>query len=328
MPMDQSTTSSNAAGDLSNVSSSPKFNLAARGDGRYNTAIRIGQALLAAFIVAFFGSIIVQSIPGWKAAGLGFFTSTDWSSADFKFGALSLIAGTLITTFVALLFAVPVGISAALAIQFLLHRRLRVFFSSLVEVLAIVPSIVFGVWGVAVISPWTQHTLEPFLQSVSGGVAPFQGEIYGIGLLLGGLVLGVMILPTVVAVSRDAFAMVPQTLLEAAFGLGATRSQVLFRVALPAARRGVLGAVTLGTGRALGETVAMATILGGVTNKFPSSVFDLGATLASTIARDFLEASGSQIGALGSIALILTVIVFLVNYLARKIITRQAATLS
>jgi len=327
MPMDQSTTSSNAAGDLSNVSSSPKFNLAARGDGRYNIAMRIGQALLAIVIIVFFGSIIIQSIPGWQSAGFGFFTSTDWSNADFKFGALSLIAGTLVTTFIALLFAVPVGISAALSIQFLLHRRLRVFFSSLVEVLAIVPSIVFGVWGVAVISPWTQHTLEPFLRDISGGAPPFQGEIYGIGLLLGGLVLGVMILPTVVAVSRDAFAMVPQTLIEGAYGLGATRTQVLFRVALPAARRGVLGAVTLGTGRALGETVAMATILGGVTNKFPSSAFDLGATLASTIARDFLEATGSQVGALGSLALILTVIVFAVNYIARKIITRQAVTL-
>jgi len=327
MPMDQSTTSTNAAGDLSNVSSSPKFNLAARGDGRYNIAMRIGQALLAIFIIVFFGSIIIQSIPGWQSAGFGFFTSTDWSNADFKFGALSLIAGTLVTTFIALLFAVPVGISAALSIQFLLHRRLRVLFSSLVEVLAIVPSIVFGVWGVAVISPWTQHTLEPFLRDISGGAPPFQGEIYGIGLLLGGLVLGVMILPTVVAVSRDAFAMVPQTLIEGAYGLGATRTQVLFRVALPAARRGVLGAVTLGTGRALGETVAMATILGGVTNKFPSSAFDLGATLASTIARDFLEATGSQVGALGSLALILTVIVFVVNYIARKIITRQAVTL-
>jgi phosphate transport system permease protein len=325
--MDQSTTSTNAAGDLSNVSSSPKFNLAARGDGRYNIAMRIGQALLAIFIIVFFGSIIIQSIPGWQSAGFGFFTSTDWSNADFKFGALSLIAGTLVTTFIALLFAVPVGISAALSIQFLLHRRLRVLFSSLVEVLAIVPSIVFGVWGVAVISPWTQHTLEPFLRDISGGAPPFQGEIYGIGLLLGGLVLGVMILPTVVAVSRDAFAMVPQTLIEGAYGLGATRTQVLFRVALPAARRGVLGAVTLGTGRALGETVAMATILGGVTNKFPSSAFDLGATLASTIARDFLEATGSQVGALGSLALILTVIVFAVNYIARKIITRQAVTL-
>jgi len=327
MPMDQSTTSSNAAGDLSNVSSSPKFNLAARGDGRYNTAMRIGQGLLAIFIVGFFGSIIIQSIPGWQSAGLGFFTSTDWNSAGFQFGALSLIAGTLVTTFIALLFAVPVGISAALSIQFLLHRRLRVLFSSLVEVLAIVPSIVFGVWGVAVISPWTQHTLEPFLRDITGGAPPFQGEIYGIGLLLGGLVLGVMILPTVVAVSRDAFAMVPQTLIEGAYGLGATRAQVLFRVALPAARRGVLGAVTLGTGRALGETVAMATILGGVTDKFPSSAFDLGGTLASTIARDFLEASGSQVGALGSLALILTVIVFIVNYIARKIITRQAVTL-
>jgi phosphate transport system permease protein len=327
MPMDQSTTSTNTAGDLSNVSSSPKFNLAARGDGRYNSAMRIGQALLAIFIIVFFGSIIIQSIPGWQSAGFGFFTSTDWSNADFKFGALSLIAGTLVTTFIALLFAVPVGISAALSIQFLLHRRLRVFFSSLVEVLAIVPSIVFGVWGVAVISPWTQHTLEPFLRDISGGTPPFQGEIYGIGLLLGGLVLGVMILPTVVAVSRDAFAMVPQTLIEGAYGLGATRTQVLFRVALPAARRGVLGAVTLGTGRALGETVAMATILGGVTNKFPSSAFDLGATLASTIARDFLEATGSQVGALGSLALILTVIVFTMNYIARKIITRQAVTL-
>lgn len=314
--------------ELSSVSSSPKFNLAARGDGRYNAAMRIGQLLLAVFIVAFFGSIIVQSIPGWKSGGFGIFTSTNWDSQSFHFGALSLIGGTLVTTLLALLFAVPVGICAALSIQFLLPRRVRVFFSSLVEVLAIVPSIVFGVWGVAVISPWTQHSLEPFLRDLTGGTTPFQGEIYGIGLLLGGLVLGVMILPTIVAVSRDAFSMVPQSLVEGAYGLGATRTQVLFRVVLPAARRGVLGAVTLGTGRALGETVAMATILGGVTNKFPTSVFNLGATLASTIARDFLEASGSQIGALGALALILTVIVFLVNYLARKIITRQAATLS
>jgi phosphate transport system permease protein len=285
--------------------------------------------LVVTIFAMYFLSIITGSLQGWSEVGSKFFTSANWDFAQgsSSFGALALITGTLVTTMVALCFAVPVGLGAALAVVYLIPRRLRVPISSLIELLAVVPSIIYGVWGSLVMAHFLSFHAEPFLAKLTSGGFPFGGIAAGYGLLLGSTVLSVMILPTVTAISRDVFAMVPGDLIEGALSLGATKSQVIRTVIWPASKEGVTGAVALGAGRALGETVAMVFLLGGVNqaHPLPSSLFSTGATLASTIAQNFGEVIGqsSLTSVLCCVALTLMVIVGLVNVLAQRIIQQS-----
>ncbi len=277
-------------------------------------------------VVYFVYTIAHESVPGWKAAGWSFFTSTNWDFGAGQYGALPLILGTLVTTALALLLATPIAIGSAMAIVFLIPRRLQIVVSSVVELLAVVPSVIFGVWGALVLASWLGSHGQPWLISLFHGKWPFTGVPLGYGIMLGSIVLAVMILPTVTAISRDVFSLVPDELIEGALSLGATKSQVLRKVVLPTSRTGVLGAVVLGTGRALGETVAMAFLLGGVTSSspLPKSLLSTGATMASEIANDFSEAAGQPtlVGVLCCLALILMVLVGLVNLAARVIVAR------
>ena len=274
-------------------------------------------------IILFIWSIVHQSLPTWSSQGLGFITNTTWSPSTNQYGAAPLILGTLITAFIALLIAVPVGLGTALVITFLLPRRVRTFMTSLVELLAAIPSVVYGLWGLIVLVPIFSNTIEPALQSWTGGIGLFSGATQGLGLLLAGLVLAVMVLPTIVAISRDVFAAVPTELIEGGLSLGATRSQVLVKVVLPTAKTGILGAVSLGAGRALGETIAVAMVIGS-SPQMPHSLFSVGATLASIIATQFIDASAPQLAALGACALILMVFTASVNAVARSLVSRTA----
>ena len=277
----------------------------------------------AVVIILFIWSIVHQSLPTWSSQGLGFITNTTWSPSTNQYGAAPLILGTLITAFIALLIAVPVGLGTALVITFLLPRRVRTFMTSLVELLAAIPSVVYGLWGLIVLVPIFSNTIEPALQSWTGGIGLFSGATQGLGLLLAGLVLAVMVLPTIVAISRDVFAAVPTELIEGGLSLGATRSQVLVKVVLPTAKTGILGAVSLGAGRALGETIAVAMVIGS-SPQMPHSLFSVGATLASIIATQFIDASAPQLAALGACALILMVFTASVNAVARSLVSRTA----
>jgi phosphate transport system permease protein len=318
---------------MTEESSSNKTRLLSRGltggirppvksDLGYTLSIRAGALIFGAAIVLFVWSILHQSLSAWTSHGFHILTGTVWSPSTSNYGALPLILATLITTAVALLVAVPIGLGTSLTIIFFLPQRLKTPMTSLVELLAAVPSVVYGLWGLFVLVPWMNTTIEPKLASITGGGFPFNGATNGFGLLLASIVLSVMILPTIVAISRDVIAAVPHEQIEGALSLGATKSQTLLKVVLPEARTGIFGAITLGAGRALGETIAVAMVIGS-NPQIPKSLFSTGATLSSTIATEFGEASGAQLAALGALALILMVITAGVNAGARSL-TRRA----
>ncbi len=296
--------------------------LSTHSDTLYRGLIIVALAFFVLVGVYYFYSIIDQSIPGWKAAGFGFFTGTTWNLNAGQFGALPLIVTTLSTTLLAMLFAAPIGIGAALALVYLVPRRLQLLASSLVELLAIVPSVIYGAWGFIVLRPIMLYHVEPWLQRTTHNTWPFTGVPSGEGILLGGVVLATMCVPIVTAISRDVFEVVPRDLIEGAISLGATRGQVLRRVVLPSCRTGVLAALTLALGRALGETIALTFVLGGVST-VPKSLFSAGATMASEIASALGNGGALGDSVLFCSALVLIVIVGLVNYLSRTIIRRS-----
>jgi phosphate transport system permease protein len=281
------------------------------------------SGLFAVVCAVFLITVVVSSIPAWRHSGLSIIYGRTWNQASDSFGALPIITGTLATTAIALIFAIPIGLGTAIAIVHVLPGRLRILASSLVELLAAVPSVVYGLWGLLVLGPWFQATVEPSLAKITGSHFPFQAQPEGISLLLAGCVLFIMVLPMIVALSRDAIAIVPNDQFEGALSIGATRWQVLHKVVLPAARTGIVGAVTLATARALGETVAVAMVI-GLNPLFPGSFFSTASTLASTIAVQFQDATPLQVAALGSLAVILMVLTAVVNWLGRRLVRRAA----
>ena len=294
-----------------------------KSDARYWCILYGVSGLFAIICAVFLISIIASSIPAWRHSGLSIIYGRVWSQGTNTFGALPIITGTLETTVIALFFAIPIGIGSALAIVHILPGRLRVFFSSLVELLAAVPSVVYGLWGLLVLAPWFEQTVQPDLADITDHHFPFEGPMEGVSLLLAGCVLFVMILPLIVALSRDAIAIVPRDQYEGALSVGATKWQVLRKVVLPAARTGIVGAVTLATARALGETVAVAMVI-GLNPLFPNSLFSTASTLAATIALQFQDATPLQVAALGALALILMVMTAVVNWFGRRLIRRAA----
>jgi phosphate transport system permease protein len=286
--------------------------------------LRAVAALFSAILLDFVYSIVHQSWPAWAHSGLSLITGTKWNPAGSVYGALPLILDTLISTFVALLFAVPIGLGTALVLNFVLPQSLRTITASLVELLAAIPSVVYGLWGLYVVIPWMTTTVEPWLASLTGSGWPFSGDTLGAGIMLASIVLAIMILPTIVAISRDVIAALPTDLNEGALSLGASKSQVLRKIILPSARSGILGAISLGAGRALGETVAVLMVIGG-NAQMPRSLFSVGATLASTIATEYAEASPQNLAALGALALILMVLTAAVNAVARSLVRRAGA---
>ena len=304
-----------------------KKNSSAKSDVAHWGVLYGVSGLFAVVCVVFLVTVIASSIPAWKHSGLSLIYGRTWSQASDSFGALPIIAGTLASTAIALIFAIPIGLGSALAIVHLLPARARIFASSLVELLAAVPSVVYGLWGLLVLAPWFEATVQPDLADLTARHWPFDPPYEGVGLLLAGCVLFVMILPMIVALSRDAIAIVPREQFEGALSVGATKWQVLSKVVLPAAKTGIVGAVTLATARALGETVAVALVI-GLNPLFPHSLFSTASTLASTIALQFQDATPLQVAALGALAVILMVLTAVVNWLGRRLIRRGAVKAS
>lgn len=282
--------------------------------------------MFGAVILLFVWSVVSTAWPAIHLYGAHLITGSSWVSGTGPYGALPLITDTVLTTVLALLLAVPVGLASAITLTFLIPRRLRTTATSLIELLAAVPSVVYGLWGLFYLIPWLTKTLQPFLSGVTGGAWPFSGPHEGFSVLLAGLVLSIMILPTIVAISRDVIAIVPAELIEGGLSLGATRGQVILHVVLPSARTGIFGAVALGAGRALGETIAVAMVIGS-NPQLPHSLFSTGATLASTIATEFGNATGNTGSALAALALILMIITASVNAGARVLTKRARAQL-
>lgn len=273
-------------------------------------------AVLGAFVI----DLIIQARPAFAHFGLGFIWGTQWNPVTAHYGALPFILGTLETTAIAMVLAIIVGLGAAISLSHLLPGRLRVVLGTAVELLAAIPSVVYGLWGLLVVTPWARTIIEPAIAAVFGHSGPASGAELGTGLLLAGLILFVMVLPTMVAISRDVLAAVPNEQIEGAYALGATQWQVLSRVIVPSARAGLLGAVTLAMGRALGETVAVTMVIGN-TPAIAHSLFSPAATMSSIIANQFTEATEPfHLASLVAVGVLLLVISILVNSGARVLV--------
>jgi len=250
-----------------------------------------------------------------------FVAGDNWDPVTQQFGALPFIYGTLVTSVVSIVVAVPVAVGLALFITQFSPPRLAPFFSIPVELLAAIPSVVYGLWGLAVLIPWLRTSVEPFLGRTLGFLPFFRGPPIGFGYLAAGLVLAVMILPTIVSVSVEVMKTTPEAQREAALALGATTWEAVTWSVIPHSRAGILGACLLGLGRALGETMAVTMLIGNARN-ISLSLFAPGYSLPAVIANEFAEATDSvHIGALAACGLILFVVTFLLNAAARWLVT-------
>lgn len=280
--------------------------------------VLLGATLLfVAIVVGLFIELVHGSWESITTFGLGFVWSSQWNPVTNKFGALPFIYGTVLSSAIAIIVASIVGIAAAIFLAEFAPRFIARPLSFFIELLAAVPSVVFGLWGLFVLAPFLATTIEPFLQRTLGFLPIFSGNIYGVGLLTAGLLLALMIVPTVTAIARDLILAVPNELREASIALGATRWETTVRVVLPAARVGIVGACVLALGRALGETIA-ATMVIGNRPAISASLFAPSYTLSSVIANEFTEATSSiYLSALLELGLLLFIISIIVNGSAR-----------
>jgi phosphate transport system permease protein len=290
--------------------------------------LTLGFALAVLLVL---GGVIVALIRGaWPALstfGFGFLTSEVWNPVTEKFGALAPIYGTLITSAIAMIIGIPISFGIAVFLTELAPLWLRRPVGVAVELLAGIPSIIYGIWGFFVLAPILQTSVQPFLIATLGhlpliGVL-FKGPPYGIGMLTAGLILAIMVLPFITAIMREVFEQVPPMLKESAYGLGATTSEVVWRVVLPATRIGVVGGIILGLGRALGETMAVTFVIGNA-HRISASLLAPGTTISASIANEFTEAVGDlYLSSLIALGLILFVITFIVLAIAKLLLIRM-----
>ena len=271
-------------------------------------------------------ALIIGSMPAFKAFGPSFMIDEHWNPVTEKFGALAAIYGTLVTSLIAMVIAVPLGLLISLFLTELCPMWLRRPIGIAIELLAGIPSIIYGIWGLFEFAPFLQRTLQPALIDWLGDIPVlstiFEGPPYGIGMLTAGLILAIMVLPFITSISRDVFEAVPPVLKEAAYGVGCTTYEVVRYVVLPYARVGVIGGVMLGLGRALGETMAVTFVIGNA-HRISSSILAPGTTISATIANEFTEAVGDlYTSSLIALGLILFVITFIVLAAARLMLLR------
>ena len=249
--------------------------------------------------------------------GISFLWSSEWDPVQDKYGALPFIFGTLVSSLLALLIAVPLGIATAVFLTELAPLKLRQPIVMAIEMLAAVPSVIFGLWGIFVMIPWLRDHLFVWLKQYFGFLPFFQGPIYGVSMLAAGIIVAIMILPIITSISREILRSVPNLQREAAYALGATRWEVLKIAVLSYARRGLFGAAVLGLGRALGETMAVTMVIGN-TPQIRASLFAPGHTLASVIANEFTEATSDlYVNSLFELGLVLMGVAILVNVAAQ-----------
>ena len=252
--------------------------------------------------------------------GCHFLASSDWDPVNEQFGAVPFIFGTLVSSAIALLIAVPISIATAVYLTELAPLWLRQPLTMFIELLAAVPSVILGLWGIFVMVPWLRDHLFPWLQKAFGFLPLFQGPIYGVSMLAGGIIVAIMIIPIITSVSREILRSVPGLQREAAYALGATRWEVTRIAVLSYAKKGLFGAVILGLGRALGETMAVTMVIGN-RPEIAKSLFAPGYTLASVIANEFTEATtDTYLSALFEIGLVLLGVTVLVNALAQLLL--------
>ena len=291
-------------------------------------ATRLSGIAVLALLLAILVALAIGALPALRRFGAGFLTTQAWNPVTEEFGAVAAVFGTLVTSALALLLAVPVGFGIALFVTEICPGWLKRPIGTAIELLAAIPSIVYGMWGLFVLAPRLSESVQPWLTEHLGvlpGIgALFQGPPMGIGMLTAGLILAIMILPFVAAVMRDVFETVPATLKESAYALGATTWEVVRRIVVPHTRVGALGGILLGLGRALGETMAVTFVIGNA-HAVHASLLMPGTTISATLANEFTEATGEiHTSALIALGLVLFVITTIVLALSRFMLRRLA----
>ncbi|BDV42318.1 phosphate transport system permease protein [Geotalea uraniireducens] len=269
-----------------------------------------------------------QSLPAIRKFGWSFVGGSDWDAVQGIFGALPYIWGTVVSSILALLLATPLGVGTAIFITEIAPKRFGGVVASLVELLAAIPSVIYGLWGVLVMAPWLQQTVQPYLIDHFGFLPFFQGAPYGVSMMAAVIILMIMVLPIITSITKEVLQAVPQNQREAAIALGATRWEMIRMAVLPYGRSGILGAVILGLGRAVGETMAVTMVIGN-TPQISLSLLSPGYTMPSVIANEFNEATSAlHSAALMEIGLILLAVTLIINVLARLLLwsmTRKTA---
>ena len=301
------------------------------GDNAFRHLTRAAALAVLTILSGIIISLVYGSLPAMQKFNIGFLFDESWNPVTEQFGAIAPIYGTVVTSLIAMLIAVPIGLFIALFLTELCPMWLRRPIGIAIELLAGIPSIIYGIWGLFVFAPFLQQYVQPFLIAAFGNVPVlstlFEGPPYGIGILTAGLILAIMVLPFITSISRDVFDAVPPMLKESAYGLGCTTWEVARYVVLPFTRVGVIGGVMLALGRALGETMAVTFVIGNA-HRISGSILAPGTTISATIANEFTEAVGDiYTSSLILLGLILFVITFIVLAFARLMLMRLNARL-
>jgi phosphate transport system permease protein len=292
----------------------------ARGDAVFKGLTMLLATSILVILLLMGSEMIQESMPAIRKFGWRFVTGQDWDAVQEEFGALSFLYGSVVSSILAILLATPLSVGTALFITDIAPRRLGSLVAALVELLAAIPSVIYGLWGVLVMAPWLQQTVQPFLIERFGFLPFFQGAPYGVSMLAAVFILMIMIVPIITSITKEVLLAVPTPQKEAAYALGATRWEMVRVALLPYARSGILGAVILGLGRAIGETMAVTMVIGN-TPQISLSLLSPAYTMPSVIANEFAETTSKlHASALMEIGLILLVVTLLINIMARLLI--------
>ncbi len=289
-------------------------------DAFFGLIILLSAISVFAIVVLVAWELVDKSRLSLHQFGIHFFYGHDWDPVNDSFGAMPFIYGTLVSSALALLLAVPLSIGVSVYITEMCPQRLRAYISFLVELLAAIPSVIYGLWGIFVLAPLLRQYVQPFLAKTLGWTGFFSGPMYGLGMLAAGIIMAIMVVPVIASITREVMTAVPQNQREAVLALGATRWEMIRIGVLRNARIGIVGGIILGLGRALGETMAVTMVIGN-RPEIAKSLFAPGYTMASVIANEFTEATGDMyLSALIEIGLALFIVTLIVNALARLLV--------
>ena len=295
----------------------------ARGDSAFRWVTLISAMFVPLVMLAIGVELVRSSWPALKTFGPGFLISNDWNPVTQSFGAASSIFGTLVSTLIAMVIAVPLSLAIALFLVELAPPKVSRTVGTMIELLAAIPSIIYGMWGLFIFAPFMAHYVQPLLGETLGFLPLFKGPPLGIGMFTAGIILAFMVLPFISAIARDVFKLVPSVVKESAFGLGATTWEVTRKVTIPYGLVGILGAVFLGLGRALGETMAVTFVIGNA-HRISASLFAPGNTIASTLANEFSEATEPlYVGSLVALGLVLYLLTYVVQVISQMMLKRM-----
>lgn len=298
-------------------------------DNKADSLFKALTLVLAGAVPVLFFSIlsmiVYKSLPAINAFGWGFVSGSSWNAVTNEYGALPFIYGTILSSLIALLIAVPLGLGCAIYLSEVSNSKFKEYIATMVDMLAAIPSVVYGLWGIFILGPWLVDYVQPFFGTFFGFLPLFQGPYQGLSMMTAGVILAIMILPTITSVSREVLQVVPNSLRESAMALGGTKLETVRLAVIPPAVSGIIGSVILALGRAVGETMAVTMVIGN-RPQISASLFAPAYTLSSVIANEFAEAvSELQVSVMVEIALILLAVTIIINGLARLLIWKLAS---